>query len=83
VVTWISVGVAVGAIIIFAVVLLGTLGRLPRFQTAARDLRRRQQDVAKTQEAVAGMQTEIALVQEQAERAQRHVAAMKAARARD
>jgi hypothetical protein len=80
VVTWISVGVTVSAIIIFAVVLLGTLGRLPTFQAAARDLRQRQQDVAKTQAALAGMQVEIARVQQQAERTQQHVAAMRATR---
>ncbi len=64
---WIALGVVVVALVVLAVVALGTAGRLRPLHEAMTRLTQRQREVEETEQAIAGMQTNLDHLRQRAE----------------
>jgi hypothetical protein len=77
---WISLGIVVLALIVLAVVLRGTVVTLRPLQAAMEGLQARRGEVERTQQAVTGMQANLADVAERVQVTKERAEALRAAR---
>jgi hypothetical protein len=79
-VLWISIGVIVGSLLIFALVAARTAGRLGQLRRAQRRIQRLQGSATTLEPKIADLQASLELLQARSTRTTEHVAALTSAR---